>query len=266
MTIQGTMSALIHAPSKVGKSSLASTAPPPICVFDVEGSWKFIRTAGFRGKPLRRWGGSEGFWDPLRTAPPRHDGTWDFAVVNVRDWQTLEMGYAHLLQSAHDFTSVVTDSVTEAQRKLKTNLRGMEQMRIQDWGDLLVRMDKWIRDVRDLTLIPTNPVRCAVFIAETEMKDGKWRPAMQGQIGRALPYWVDVCGYLYTRLEADANGQATVKVKELLIMSDHPQFEAGERVQGLLGDVVTSPNLSDMMITVFGESSEDQTKQEAVSG
>ena len=44
---ENSLSVLIHAAAKVGKSTLSSTAPPPILVLDVEGSWKFIREAGF---------------------------------------------------------------------------------------------------------------------------------------------------------------------------------------------------------------------------
>jgi hypothetical protein len=136
-------------------------------------------------------------------------------------------------------------------------------MRIQDWGDLLVQLDKWVRDMRDLVLLPNSPVQFVLFVAETEQKDGKWRPAMQGQIGRSLPYWVDLVGYLFTEMEADANGSPTIKVKKLLIMSDHPQFESGERVQGLLGDVVRDPNFTTMMNTIFGEASPDTTERVA---
>jgi len=256
--VRDTLSALIHAPSKVGKSTLLSTSPPPLCVFDVEGSWKFIKRRGFcvagvhntkacECPPLRKRE-----WDPVREAPPRYDGTWDACMVNVREWSTLQMGYAHLLQSPHDFRSLLVDSVTESQRKLKTQLRGLEGMRIQDWGDLLVYMDKWFRDMRDLALIDSLPVQFVGFVAETDMYEGKWRPAMQGQIKRSMPYWVDLCGYYYTELEQDATGSNTVKVKKLLIMSDHPQFECGERVAGMLGDVVVRPDITDMMKRIYG--------------
>jgi hypothetical protein len=241
-----TLSVLVHAPSKVGKSTLGSTAPLPMCVFDVEGSWRFIRTAGFRSAtPLRKKK-----WNPVQGPPPAYDGTWDVCMVQVQEWQTLTTAYNWLVQSPHSFRSVILDSVTEAQRKLKTNLRGMEQMRIQDWGDLLMRMDKLIRDYRDLVLLP-NSVQFVMFVAETEMKDGKWRPAMQGAIGRALPYWVDICGYLYAAREVDENGQDTQKVLNLLIGGDD-RFECGERVQGLLGDNVRDPHISQMMNRIFG--------------
>lgn len=241
----------MHAPAKVGKTTLATTAPPPICVLDAEGGWKFVREAGFRsGVRLRR---TE--WNPLAGPPPRYDGTWDFCHVIVRQWATLTQAYQWLARTdQHDFRSVILDSVTESQRKLKANLRGMEQMRIQDWGDLLVHMDRLIRDMRDLTLLPEpNPIRCVVFIAETEMKDGAWRPAMQGQIGRALPYWVDMCGYLYTEKTADADGSNVVKTKNLLIGEGVlPTVVAGERVQGALPDIVPHPNITEMMRAIYG--------------
>lgn len=213
----------------------------------MEGSWRFIRTAGFKSEvPVTKT-----TWDPGQGRPPRFDGTWDVCVVTVSRWTDLTNAYHWLSQAPHDFRSLIFDSVTEAQRKLKTNLRGLEQMRIQDWGDLLVQMDKLIRDYRDLVHIPRSTLEFVMFIAETEMKDGKWRPAMQGQIGRAMPYWVDIVGYLYGEQEQDENGQNTRKVNKLLI-GQHPQFEAGERVQGLLGDVVTEPNITEMMRVIFG--------------
>jgi hypothetical protein len=247
----GTLCALVHAPAKVGKTTLSTTAPPPICVLDAEGGWRFVREAGYKsGIRLRRIE-----WNPLQSAPPRWDGTWDFCHVVVRDWNTLTQAYNYLCRTdLHDFRSVIADSVTEAQRKLKANLRGTEQMRIQDWGDLLTYMDLLVRNLRDLVLLPKpNPIQCVMFITETEMKDGMWRPAMQGQFGRALPYLVDICGYLYTEKQMDDTGQPTIKVKKLLIGEGVlPTVVAGERVQGALPDIVESPTISGMMQRIYG--------------
>lgn len=258
-----TLSALIHAPAKVGKTTLSSTVPPPICVLDAEGGWRFIRESGYRsGVTLRR---TE--WDPLTGPPPRWDDTWDFCHVIVRQWSTLTTAYNYLARTdQHDFRSLILDSVTEAQRKLKSNLRGTEQMRIQDWGDLLMFMDKLVRDMRDLVLLPQpNPLHVVMFIAETEMKDGAWRPAMQGQIGRSLPYWVDICGYLYTEPTLGPDGQATGKMKKLLIgQGVSPQIVAGERVQGALPDIIDNPHITRMITQIFGSTpSVTQPRQEA---
>lgn len=220
------LSLLVHAGSKVGKSTLSATAPKPILVLDAEGSWRFI--------PLRQV-----HWNPALGPPPDHDGTWDACVVSVNEWGTIEQVYHYLTQYRTAFVSVVIDSITEVQRRCKHNLVGSEAMKIQDWGVLLNRMDGVIRGFRDLGLRPELTVRCVMFIAETRQSQaGKWVPYMQGQIAVSLPYWVDVCGYLYPDLVPDANGQPTREVRRLWI-TPHQQYEAGERVQGRLGGVLT---------------------------
>lgn len=242
------LSLLVHAGSKVGKSSLASSGPSPTLVLDAEGSWKFI--------PARKR-----YWNPLTGPPPVYDGTWEVCIVNVHEWQVVPMVYNWITGYPTSFTTFVMDSVTEVQRRCKQNLKGTDAMKIQDWGVLLSQMDATIRGFRDLTLMPGIPIRCCIFVAETRQgSDGKWKPFMQGQIEVALPYWVDICGYLYPDYEVDANGQATQEVRRLLI-HPHAQYEAGERVQGRLGQVVTIPRppvgqvgtaVTDMMLALYG--------------
>lgn len=231
------LSILIHAAAKVGKSTLSATSPFPNLVLDAEGSWRFI--------PVRKI-----HWDPMTQPIPRHDGTWDACVVTITQWAQVDMVYRHLTQAQHDFQSVTIDSITEIQRRLKSNLKGTDAMQIQDWGQLLTKMDSTIRQFRDLTLIPQIPVRCVTMIAETREDKGKWRPYMQGQIGVSLPYLVDICGYLYVGMTMDENGQPTKKIRKLWI-GPHPQFESGERVQGTLPDDVSEPNITAMMKTIF---------------
>lgn len=247
------LSLLLHAPAKVGKSTLSSTAPPPILVFDAEGGWRFIRTAGYQSSTKLR----QIEWNPVTERPPRYDGTWDVCRVNVMEWRTLTAGYDWLTQSKmHDFKSVIFDSVTEGQRKLKANLRGLDAMRIQDWGDLLTHMDRLIRSMRDLTLLPKpNPIEFVMFIAETEMKDDAWRPAMQGQIGRSLPYWVDICGYLYSEAIKDTQGAPTGEIQRRMIIGQGvlPRVITGERIQGALPPVVSNPHITKMLEKIFDE-------------
>lgn len=223
---QQRMSWLIHGASKKGKSTLSATCPRPVLVLDAEGSWRFIP-------------GRVKYWDPLREVPPTYDGTWDICVVHVQQWETVQMVYGYLTQWPLPFVSVVIDSITEIQRRCRANLKGTEQMKIQDWGVLLAVMDSTIRGFRDLCLMPQLAVRCVVFVSETrETNTGKLVPYMQGQIATSLPYWVDVCGYLYVDYDPDENGQNTKEVRKLYI-GPHQQFESGERVQGKLGNVLT---------------------------
>lgn len=246
------ISVIIHAEAKVGKTTLTTTSPPPMLVLDVEGGWKFVRQAGFNsGKRLRRIE-----WDPVQTPPPRHDGSWDLCHVTVREWRTLTQAYMWLTHTKeHDFRSLIIDSVTEAQRQLRTYLKPDGRLVTYiDWGDLLHHMDKLIRDFRDLTLLPEpNPLDVVTFIAETEMKNDKWRPAMQGQIGRSLPYHVDICGYLYTEPLQDSTGVVTGYQRKLLIgQGIAPNIITGERVQGTLPPIIEDPNITSMVNAIFG--------------
>ena len=245
---------MVHAASKTGKSTLSSTAPLPMCVLDAEGGWRFITEAGFKsGVPLRKK-----MWNPQHEGPPRYDGTWDVAVVSVSEWQNLTNAYRWLLTAPHDFRSLTFDSITEAQRRLKKSLVGTEQMKIQHWGQLLTQMDDLIRGMRDLVLMPGTPLQVVMFIAETAMRDGKWRPHMQGQIRDALPYFMDIVGYLYREVTdvVGGNGQPTgekQKTMKMLIGQDvAPNIEAGERVQGKLGDIIIEPNITQMLVDIFG--------------
>lgn len=246
MTVKESLSVLIHGPSKAGKSTLSFTSPPPILVLDAEGSTKFIHSAGFRSdQGLRKIS-----WNPLAGPPPRHDGTWEVCVVRVTDWQTIDFAYQHLCRSPHDFQSVTLDSITEVQRKCKANL-GVSAMQHQDWGKLLDAMDKLIRGIRDLTDIRDNALKVAVFIAETKMKDGKWRPYMQGAVETSMPYWVDICGYVMQVDVMDVNGQASGLKQVNMVAANNTQYEAGERVQGRLPGIIASPNINTILQAIY---------------
>lgn len=232
------LSILIHADSKAGKSTLGSTCPQPVLLLDAEGSTKFL--------PVLKTS-----WDPLQGPPPAYDGTWTHCVVVIRDFNTILMAYQWLVSYPHHFRSIVLDSISELQRQLKTALVGTEAMQMQAWGELLTKMDNLIRGYRDLTLHPTNPLAVVMFIAETrESKAGKWIPYMQGQISISLPYWMDIVGHLRVATVMAADGQTTTQQRQLLIGPD-PLYETGERVQGRLPHLIAEPNIWTMYLTVF---------------
>jgi hypothetical protein len=234
------MSTLIHGPSKSGKSSLSFTGPFPLCALDAEGSTKFIKTAGFGAeKKIKKI-----TWNPLRESAPRYDGTWDVAVVNVPDWITMKTAKDRLQVEPHDFQSLSLDSVTEIQRKCKANMGKVTSMQQQDWGILLNEMDLLIRGFRDLLLLD-NSLRAVTFIAETVYKNDRWVPNMQGAIATSMPYWVDICGYMNQSVDE------TGKYQTNLLVKNHPKYEAGERVQGRLPDVIANPNLSDILAAIY---------------
>lgn len=253
-----TLSLLVHADSKAGKTTLASTCPVPILAMDAEGGWKFL--------PVRF---KE--WDPRTGPPPLWDGTWDVCHVTVREFDTMRLIYQWLAAGQHNFRSIVMDSITEIQRRCKQSL-GTDDLRQQEWGKMLTLMDGVIRGFRDLTLHATNPVQVAVFVAETRETNGKYRPYMQGQIGVALPYWMDIVGFLFVQPWLSPDGQPyidaagqQVLIRRLLV-SPHAQYEAGERVQGRLGQVVEptppslGPNITEMLLRVYPQLQQPQAQ------
>lgn len=242
------LSMLIHAFSKMGKSTLGASAPYPLLIIDAEGGTKFLANSpwltGRLGRPLNLVK-----WNPLEAPPTLAEGV-DGAVVTITSWEDVVRTNAWLQSHQHPFKSIVVDSITEVQRRLKKNLKGTEQMQIQDWGSLLTHMDTVIRELRDLGDNTYSPVEVVVFIAETRQQSGKWVPYMQGQIAVSLPYAVDICGYLYVDNELDGDGQATRQVRRLLV-TPHPQYEAGERVQGAVGPVISEPDVAVIRDAVY---------------
>lgn len=222
-----TLSTVIHADSKIGKSTLACTAPPPLVVFDVEGSTKFL--------PMRVVP-----WDPKRGGPPAWDGTWEACMVIVNDFDTLVHGRTWLESGQHHFRSIVVDSISEMQRKLKDVISPAAKFLQDDWGELLRRMDFELRGFRNLTLHPLNPMLMAVFVAETRLEEGRYIPSVEGGIRRNLPYWFDLVGYLQSSQVRDAAGAPAFdpttgepyEVRTLLTRNINPLYYAGQRVQG----------------------------------
>ena len=233
------LSVLVHGHSKVGKSSLSVTSPYPRLYLDVESASRFL--------PIVRK-----VWDPKEGPPPMADGTWDTCVVYVRDYQTVTQVYAWLQVGQHHFKSLILDSISELQVRLKEQIAGRGQLQTQQWGEVLTNLAGLMRDFRDLTMHPTNPLEAVVLTAMTHQRDGIWRPYLQGQLATVIPYFWDVVSYLY--VDQIPSEDPTVPPQEVrrLLTRKHPLFEAGERVQGRIPPVVDNPNITEMLNMVFG--------------
>lgn len=228
--VDRTLSIIIHGPSKAGKSTLAATAPAPRLLLDAEHGHKFL--------PIKIK-----YWDPLTESPPVEDGTWDTAVVVVRDYDTVLRVYRWLQSGEHPFNSMIMDSISEIQVKCLEKLAGREQVKMQQWGELLRHMTGLMRDIRDLTMHPTKPLSAVVITAMTTHKDGKWRPYLQGQSATSAPYYFDVCGYLTPEEYPHPDpSQGTYTVRRLYIGPNN-DYVSGERVGGRLGTVVEEADL-----------------------
>lgn len=236
------LSLLIHGASKAGKSSTAITAPYPRLMLDVEGGHKFL--------PI-----NVRYWDPLREAPPVPDGTWDTAVVVVHDYNTVLKAYEWLRSGQHYFKSVIIDSISELQVKLFDQIAGNEQLKMQQWGEVLRKLGALLRQFRDLNTHPTNPLEAVVLTAMSiQGQDGIYRPYLQGQLRVVAPYLYDILGAISVETYPNPDPtQPPYKVRRMYVERT-PQYEAGERVQGRLGSVVEQQNLNieTMLNLVYG--------------
>jgi hypothetical protein len=141
-------------------------------------------------------------------------------------------------------------------------LAGTEQMKMQQWGELLRHMGGLLRDLRDLTMHATNPLEAVVLTAMARTdKDGRYRPYLQGQLAIQAPYFYDILGALtIEELQNPDPMQPKYKVRQMYV-ERNSQYEAGERVQGRLGSIVEQQNLSieRMLDIIFGQKQEIAT-------
>lgn len=227
-------------------STLGDTTPAPRVVLDAE--------MGSRFTPSRKIE-----WDPVRYAPPVPDGTWDTAIVTVRDYATVNKAYEWLNSGNHPFKSVILDSISEIQQRGVDAIAGSDIMKTQDWGTLLRQVSETVRKFRDLTTHPVTPMDAVIFIAMAKKPDNEsWRPYVQGQLATTLPYYVDLCAYLQQVTLEDGTS-----VRRLFI-DNVPGYLVGERVGGRLGQYIDNPTVTGMLDMIRGvdnSTTENDTKE-----
>lgn len=221
---------LVHGFSGAGKSTFAASAPGPVLILDAESGSDYLDGVVY--------------WNPATESPPEADGTWKYCVVQVLDYASVVRAYEWMASGDHPFNSVVLDSVSEIQQRCIDSIAGANQMKRENWGELLRTVAGQIRKFRDLKSHPVKPLWAVVFVAMTNLKDGKQVPLVQGSLQSFLPYYVDCCGWLY--VETDDFG---IEHRNLLIGPD-PLYEAKERMGGRLPKILTDPSIKEMLRTL----------------
>jgi hypothetical protein len=166
-------------------------------------------------------------------------------MVYVREYSAVTRALDWLMSGQHPFSSVILDSVSEMQQRCVDNMVGTNPMKQQDWGQLLRIVSDTIRKFRDLITHPTHPLWAVVFIAMTGERTSKWKPLVQGALRDTLPYYVDVCGYMF--IDQPLDGPSARR----LLVAPNAEFEAGERVGGVLGAVIDNPTIPWMLSQVI---------------
>ena len=113
----GAISILVHADTKVGKSTFGNTTPAPRLLLDAEAAYRFLP-------------GTKVFWDPMTEEPPKlgrgrvsakldspvEDIAWDTCVVVVREYAVLLRAYEWLNSGRHQFRSVSSTPLVKSRR------------------------------------------------------------------------------------------------------------------------------------------------------
>jgi hypothetical protein len=207
------------------------TAPAPRLLLDAEHGHRFLNIK------IR-------YWDPMLENPPEDDGSWDTCVVVVRKYEIVQRVYAWLNSGQHPFKSFIMDSVSEIQTQCLESIAGRDQVQVQQWGELLRHMTGLMRDIRDLTMHPSNPLTAVVITAMTTHKDGKWRPYLQGQSATSAPYYWDITGFITAEEYTHPDPTQPAYVAHRLFIGPSNDHVSGERVGGRLGDVIEEGDLN----------------------
>lgn len=242
MSLDRGLSILVHGETGAGKSSFAVTSPYPRLLLDIESGYRFLPISTIK-------------WDPMRENPPVADGTWDTCVVVVHDYNTVLKVYEWLRSGQHQFRSLIIDSISELQVRFFDQLAGDEQLKMQQWGEVLRKMGGLLRNIRDLMTHPTNPLEAVVLTAMTRTdKDGVNRPYLQGQLAVMAPYLFDILGGLAVETYPNPDPTQGPYSVRRMYLERTPKWEAKERVQGRLGKIVEQNDLhvERMLDTIFG--------------
>lgn len=240
---------LVHSNPKVGKTWLAATAPKPLLLFDAEGGSRFL--------PKRF--GTRRLWDP-KNPPPKADGTWDIAVVYVRNYDTVTRVYQWLANRQHPFTSAALDSLTEIQKRCLDKMTGGTDITPEQshWGDLLRHIETLVREFRDLTFHPEHPLEVVCMTALSSTRNNQTWPLVKGQLADTLPGFPDVIGYLHTAVSETGKLERRLAIQPVI-----PNTLAGDRTHVLtqqLGAIIHKPSLSVMMQVLQGTYDPDRDR------
>ncbi len=126
---------------------------------------------------------------------------------------------------------------------------------MQQWGEVLRQLGGLLRDIRDLTMHPTNPLEAVVLTAMARQdKDGKFHPYLQGQLAVMAPYFYDILGAVVNETYPNPDPTQPPQMFRRMYVQGTPKYEAKERTQGRLGVIVEQDNLNvdRMLDMVFG--------------
>lgn len=155
----------------------------------------------------------------------------DIDVFDIRDGRDYDDAFNIVKDPRNGYKSCGVDSITETQigsliQILDTdtiNRADPDQLAQQDWGIVLVRMRRIVRQF--VKMLPMHVFMTALSREEVVPRVGTVKaPAVQGQFASELPGIVDVVAYL-----ALEEHETTKEVQRLLLLHDYPRFAVKAR-------------------------------------
>lgn len=238
------MSFLVYGKAKQGKSTLALSTPTPRLILDTESAARFLKT-------------KKVYWDPTSEEPPEDDGSWETCIVVVDNYRKAQRAYDYLKAGKHPFNSVVLDSISELQDKVKGETTNRAQPKIQEWGTIGSKMAYLAGDLRDLTTNQNKMVKAVLIVAtstdpyvdENGTVVHKGRPAAEGSFKTKVQYFFDTVGFAYFAEAPDDDG--VVQTIQCLQVGGSDKYEVGSRAQ--LPNIIADPNIDEIIDDVFSE-------------
>lgn len=229
--IQHGVKLLVYAPSGVGKTVLTATLPTPVLISAESG------LLALNAQNLSRIFGDN----------PKFPVTKDIPTIVIQTADDLEQAYAWCATSheAKTFQSIAIDSITEiAEQVLAKEIAAATDKR-QAYGELIVRMDKIIKNFRDL---PSKHIYMSAKMDRNKDEfTGRfiYGPSMPGaKVGPSLPYLFDEVFYYGMH-----TGQDGVVTRALLTQPTE-QYTAKDR-SGALSQY-EYPNLTYIFAKISG--------------
>lgn len=243
---------LAYGETKNGKSTLLATMPTPGVVFDTEGKWQF-----FQGRPNPNRDGEPfrlKLWNPAE-APPKDDGTYDFAIVKITSAAVMAQAMPWIDRNDHPFVSIGLDSLTVGQEQGIEAIRSVdEDFRIQDWGAIRRRVLSDLSRIMARVSDPMNPLRVFAATAHGHQKDGRYRPAMQGGIQNRMPYSFDSVICMKKAFMKNEQGMIADDAPSVFraLVKSHPAYATGSNFEDRFPKgIIDNPNLTHMMRMIF---------------
>jgi AAA domain len=139
----------------------------------------------------------------------------DVEVVRVRNWPELQTVYDELYAGLHDYSTIVIDSLTEAQKMSMDTVmkklvmqyedRDADVPGIREWNINIEQTRKFVRLFRDL---PVNTVFTTLCKTDKNINTGAIRrkPSLSGKVSDEVAGFLDIVTYLYTKEEPSTPG------------------------------------------------------------